>query len=90
MWRKGDDDEVQLYRRTHAEYQAKCDELWKQNWRIELLNQYVVGGAVEYDAVWRPGTTGEIQLYEMNYDAFRAEDAELRKEGWRLGIVNAY
>ena len=40
VWRPGNSAEVQYYGLKYADYQKHYDELWKQNYRIYLLNTY--------------------------------------------------
>jgi hypothetical protein len=59
VWRPGSSAEVQYYGLKYADYQKHYDDLWKQNYRIYLLNTYEENGQRLYDAVWRPGTSAE-------------------------------
>lgn len=71
-------------------YRAKYDELWGQGWRLHLLEQYVAGDSVRYDAVWLPGTMGEFQLYDASHAALVKRINELWNDGWRNHLLTAY
>jgi C1A family cysteine protease len=92
VWRKsGNIAEKQLYTSSYDDYRAKYDELWKDGWRLHILNAYVVDGAVKYTAVWRKsGNIAEQQVYGWSYDDYRAKYDELWKDGWRLHILDNY
>jgi phage terminase small subunit len=84
VWRPSTEGEIQIYDVNYEAYRAKYDELWKQGWRLKLLQPYVVGGRTRYTAVWRPATTGEFQLYGATYEQYRKRYDELWNQGWRL------
>jgi hypothetical protein len=90
IWRPSDSAEIQWYGQTYDEYQKKYADLWKQNWRIYLLNTYVANGKVLYDAVWRPGNTAEIQWYGQTYDEYQKKYTDLWKQNWRIYLLNTY
>jgi hypothetical protein len=79
-----------VYGWAYQDFRNKYDELWPQGWRLHILQSYVVGGAVRYNAVWRPGTSGEVQVYGWRYQDYRDQDDELRAQGWRLLLLDAY
>jgi hypothetical protein len=79
-----------VYGWKYADYRAKYDQLWKQGWRLKLLQPYVVGGQVLYTAVWKPGSGGEIQVYGWSYADYRKKYDELWPQGWRLQILQVY
>lgn len=56
VWRTGGMSEMQVYRKSYADYQKKYDELWPLGWRLYILDSYVDKGKVLYNAVWRQGT----------------------------------
>ena len=61
VFQPGTGGEYQVYGWTYADYRKKYDDdLWKQGWRLALLQPYVVNNEVRYTAVWRPGTEGEV------------------------------
>ena len=70
-------------------YQARYDELWSQGWRIHLLNNYLVGANVYYNAVWRRGTEAETQFYGLSYKEYQAKDDELAPKHVLLNVPEA-
>jgi Bacterial tandem repeat domain 1 len=90
VWRPATTGEVQLYGMKYDDYQKEYDNLWKDNWRIYLLNTYIDAGKRFYDAVWRPGTTAEIQFYGMSTDEWVKADNDLFDQSWRLYLFNTY
>jgi hypothetical protein len=56
VWRTGGMPEMQVYRKSYADFQKKYDELWPLGWRLYILDSYVDNGKVLYNAVWRLGT----------------------------------
>jgi hypothetical protein len=87
-WQQGGGGEIQVYDWSYADYRKQYDALWKQGWRLHLLENRVVNNEVHYTAVWRPSTSGEIQVYEWSYSDFRKKYDELWQQGWRLHILN--
>ncbi|HWB76392.1 MAG TPA: C1 family peptidase [Nannocystaceae bacterium] len=91
VWRKvGNIAEKQIYSNDYDDYRAKYDELWKDGWRLHILNNYVVDGKVKYTAVFRKGGGGEVQVYGWKYSDYRAKYDEMWKDGWRLAILDNY
>ncbi len=81
---------MQIYGASYADFQKEYDKLWKENWRLYLLNTYVDGGRPLYDAVWRPGSAAETQNYGVSYADFQKEYDKLWTENSRVEILNAY
>jgi hypothetical protein len=92
VWRKGTpgEGEIQVYGWKYDDYRAKYDDLWKEGWRLKILQPYVIDGKLRYTAVWRKGTEGEIQVYGWKYADYRAKYDDLWKEGWRLKLLQPY
>jgi len=90
VWKPGTSDQRMLYRWKYKYYRMKYDLLWKQGWRLHLLENHVEKGVVYYSAVFRKSSAPEIQLYGWSYDAYRKKYDELWKKGWRLYILNNY
>jgi hypothetical protein len=91
VWRPaGDTGEIQLLGATYADYRAKYAQLWAQNWRLNILQSYVLNGQVYYNAVWRPGNGGEIQDYGVTYAQYRSHYDQYWQEDWRLYILQSY
>lgn len=92
VWRPaGNTPEIQVYGWTYADYKAEYDTLWKQGWRIYILDAYVLqDGSVRYNAVWRQGNLGEIQNYADDYSQYRSEYNGLWPDNWRLYILQSY
>jgi hypothetical protein len=82
--------EYELYNVDYATFQAEYNTLWKQNYRIALLNTYVVNGATRYDAIWRPGSNGEIQLYGLSSADFKTQYTTQLGKGLHLYLFNTY
>src|SRR5206468_8373018 len=73
VWRPaGNTPEIQLYGASYSAFRSQYDQLWGQNWRLYILQSYVVNGQVYYNAVWRPGNGGEIQTYGATYAQYRS------------------
>jgi hypothetical protein len=90
-WEQSTQAEYQLYDATYDAFRKRYDELWKEGFRLKILQPYVLSGnKVRYTAVWRPSTAGEYQLFDATYDAFRKRYDELWKQGWRLEILQTY
>ena len=92
VWRPaGNTPEIQVYGWTFAAYKAEYDTLWKQGWRIYILDAYVLqDGSVRYNAVWRQGNLSETQDYGVNYSQYRSDYNTLWPENWRLYILQSY
>src|SRR5262249_44737628 len=90
VWRPGNSAEIQAYGRTAAQYQKQYDDLWKQNYRIYLLNAYEENGQRLYDAVWRPGNSGEVQAYGRTYAQYQKQYDDLWKQNYRIYLLNTY
>ncbi|MFQ6326904.1 hypothetical protein ACLMAL_12270 [Nocardia sp. CWNU-33] len=89
-WTQNTSGEYQIYDATYAQYRARYDELWPQNWRLHSLNVVTVNEQPLYAAVWRPGTGGEIQIYGATYAQYRARYDELWPQNWRLKLLTRY
>jgi Papain family cysteine protease/Bacterial tandem repeat domain 1 len=92
VWRKvGNVAERAVYGWSYDRFRAEYDELWKDGWRLQLLEPFVVDGAVRYSAVWRKlGNVAEKQVYGWSYDDYRAKYDELWKDGWRLHLLEPF
>ncbi|MBC8067139.1 MAG: hypothetical protein IAG13_02305 [Deltaproteobacteria bacterium] len=91
VWRKtGNVAEKQVYGKSYDAYREAYDELWKDGWRLHLLEPFVVAGSVKYTAVFRKGGGGEIQVYGKSYADYRAKYDQLWKDGWRLARLENY
>ena len=91
VWRPaGNTAETQLYGATYTEFKAQYDKLWPLGWRIYILDSFVEGGSVYYNAVWRPGDVSETQSYEASASEFDTRNVTLGGEGWRLRMLQAY
>ena len=90
VWRPGNTPEVQYYGLKFADYQKHYDDLWKQNFRIYLLNTYEENGQRLYDAVWRPGTTAEVQYYGQKFADYQKHYDDLWKQNFRIHLLNTY
>lgn len=92
VWRKSEVIETQVYGYTYEDYRSTYDELWKEGWRIFLLEPYVLNGQVLYTAVWRKQTSPspELQVYGYSYEDYRESYDELWPEGWRLFLLKPY
>ena len=92
VWRKiGNVDEKAVYGWSYDRYRAKYDELWKDGWRLHLLEPFVLDGQMVYSAVWRKlGNVAEKQVYGWSYDDYRAKYDELWKDGWRLHLLEPF
>jgi hypothetical protein len=90
VWRPGNSAEVQFYGMKLADYQKHYDELWKQNFRIYLLNTYEENAQRLYDAVWRPGNSAEVQFYGMKFADYQKHYDELWKQNFRIYLLNTY
>jgi len=92
VWRQlGNLGEIQVYGWTYADYKLKYDQLWGQGWRLQILQPYVVNGAVRYTAVWRQlGNLGEIQVYGWTYADYKLKYDQLWAQGWRLQLLKPY
>ncbi len=83
-------DEIQVYGWKYADYRKKYDDLWPQGWRLYILQSYVAGGQVLYNAVWRRWTGDEVQVYGWQYADFKKKYDEMFPQGWRLYILQSY
>ena len=90
VWRKGDDKEIQIHGWPHRDYQARYDNLWKDGYRLHLLETAVDGDEVLYSAVWRKGDDAETQFYRLSYPEYQKKYDELWKDGWRIKFLNTY
>jgi hypothetical protein len=90
VWTQSTAGEIQVYGWTYDDYRKKYDELWKQGWRLKLLQPFTLSGGVRYTAVWQPGTAGEIQVYGWSYEDYRKKYDELWPKGWRLKLLQPY
>lgn len=90
IWHPSSESEIQVYDCSYDYYRAKYDEIWKQGWRLKMLDVNVVNNQARYTAVWRPSTEDEIQEYGRSYKDYRAKYDELWKQGWRLKLLSVY
>lgn len=86
----GNEDERFIFGWKYKYFRMKYDELWKQGWRLHVLENYVYKGEVLYTAVFRKSNASELQLYGWSYNAYRKRYDELWSQGWRLHILNNY
>lgn len=42
VWQQSTAGEIQVYGWTYDDYRAKYDELWKQGWRLKILQPFVL------------------------------------------------
>jgi hypothetical protein len=90
VWRKGDAKEIQVHGWAHGDYQNKYDNLWKDGYRLHLLETAVDGKEVLYSAVWRKGDDAEMQFYRLSYPEYQKKYDGLWKDGWRIKFLNTY
>jgi hypothetical protein len=90
VWRSGVVAELQYYGLKFADYQQHYDQLFKENWRLYLLNTYVENGQRLYDAVWRPSTSSEMHCFGLDTSAILAASESMWKQNWRLEILKTY
>ena len=90
VWRKGSHDELQVHGWSYENYRARYARIWKDGYRLHLLDTAVVGGAVEYTAVWRKGAAAETQAYGFSLTDFKKKNDRLSSEGWRLHLLSSY
>ena len=91
VWQQSTAGETQVYGWTYEDYRKKYDELWKQGWRLKLIQPFVLSGdQVRYTAVWQQSTAGEIQVYGWTYEDYRKKYDELWKQGWRLKLIQPF
>jgi hypothetical protein len=90
VWEPGSGEEVQVFDRKLADFRAKYDGLWKDGWRLHLLETRVDAGVPLYSAVWRKADTGEIQVYGWALADFRKKYDELWGKGWRLHLLDSF
>ncbi|MGZ9112370.1 MAG: hypothetical protein ACXW3X_15150 [Rhodoplanes sp.] len=74
----------------YEHYRPRYDQLWKENWRLHLLDVYLHQGKVLYNAVWRPGSSGEIQIYGCGRNDFHKLNGELWNKDMRLHSAITY
>jgi hypothetical protein len=87
--------ELQDYGVTHAQFVNDYITLYKQGWRLYILQSYVLAngstfGDVRYNAVWRPGNVDERLLIEETHEQFVSDYNTLYAQGWNLYILQAY
>ena len=89
-WRKqrGNSGEVQHYGLNRNQLIAKYDELWRSNWRLEMIETYSLGRTTYFAAIWRPGTSGEYQIFDVPYRDYRNFYDNLWPDGWRLHAID--
>jgi len=90
VWRPGTSGEFQHYGLKLSDLQKTYDGLWKQNYRIYLLNSYEENGQRLYDAVFRPGTSGEYQFYGLAGADLQKTYDGLWKQNYRIYLLNTY
>ena len=90
VWRKGNDKEIQVHGWPYRDYQNKYDNLWKDGYRLHLLETAVDGDDVLYSAVWRKGDDAETQFYRLSYADYQKKYDDLWKQGWRIKFLNTY
>lgn len=90
VWQPGTEGEIQLYGWTTDALRTRYDELWREGWRLKLLNSFVLEGEVRYAAVFKPGQEGEIQIFDVPFQNFKAKYDELWSQGWRLKQISPY
>lgn len=83
-------DEIQVYGWKYKDYRKEYDALWPKGWRLYILQSYVIGNQVRYNAVWRRWTGDEVQVYGWEYADFKKKYDKLWPQGWRLYILQSY
>ena len=66
-------NEIQIYGWKPADFRAKYNQLWPQDWRLHILRVYVIRGRIRYSDVWRKSTRSEIQVYQWKEKDFLAK-----------------
>lgn len=89
-WRKarGNPGEVQHYGLDRSQLLDKYDELWGNNWRLEMIETYSHAGKTLYAGIWRQGTDGEYQLLDVPYQDYRNFYDNIWPDGWRLHAID--
>jgi hypothetical protein len=90
VWRKGTQAEMQYYHLTYTEFQKKYDQLWKEGWRIYLLQNYRLENKIYFNATWRKGDGGEMQWYGLDGRSYGHKAQAMRRDGWRLRLLDVY
>ncbi len=91
VWEQSTAGEIQVYGWTYEDYRKKYDELWKQGWRLKIIQPFVLSkDQVRYTAVWEQSTAGEIQVYGWTYEDYRKKYDELWGQGWRLKMIRPF
>ncbi|RUS27947.1 hypothetical protein BC938DRAFT_482536 [Jimgerdemannia flammicorona] len=90
VWRKPmiSVDEVRVFGWKFNNFKAKYDAIRPQNWRLHILDTYVVNDEVFYSAVWRRSDATEIQVYSVNLETYTAKYTALWPLGYQLHIIN--
>ena len=79
-----------MYGQRYVDFQKSYDELWKDGWRIHLLQNYRVDNELFFNATWRKGQAGEVQWYGLTVNTFGPKWQELAKTGWRIRLLDTY
>jgi hypothetical protein len=90
VWRPaGNSDEIQIYEATLQDFLSQYNTLWPLGWRIYILDSYVKGGTMYFNAVWRPGDVEEIQQYEDTAAYFVSQFYALDSQAWRFYLLQS-
>ena len=91
VWRKGTHaEERQYYGQTFADFQKKYDQLWKDGFRINILQNYRIGNKIYFNATWTKGDASEMQWYGLGPRSYGHKAQHMREEGWCLRLLDVY
>ena len=71
-------------------FNAKWQELSKQNLRLVDVDTWGEGAQRKFSGVWRAGNDGHYLWAGLDWDAFNAKWQELGKQNFRLTVVKTY
>jgi hypothetical protein len=89
VWRAGNDP-YYLWVADWNGFNAKWQELSKQNLRLVDLKVYTGGGATMFGGVWRAGSDAHYLWVGVDWNSFQAKWQELSSQNLRLIDIQVY
>ncbi len=90
VWRSGNDPYYLWAGVDWNSFNAKWEELSKQNLRLTDVETWGEGTQRKFSGVWRAGSDAHYLWVGVDWDSFNAKWQELAKQNLRLTVVKTY
>lgn len=90
VWKKGNQEEEQVYDWSYENFAAKDKELYAKGWRLHYVQNTVKNNQVRYNAIWRKSNEETYSVYGWAYADYKKKYDEIWKQGWRLKSLNNF